>query len=302
MGVPDPTEGNALMTISEPQAAASFHVVNVDQATAWDGEEGEHWTEHADRYDAAVRRYDSYLVDAARLAEDDRVLDVGCGAGVSTRDAASVATAGRAVGIDLSARLVGEARRRSQRAGLANTAFVQGDAQVHPFESATFDVAISRFGAMFFADPVAAFANIARALHPGGRLVVLSWQELGRNEWVLAIRRTLAAGRTLPEPPPGSPGPFGLADEVAVRRILARAGFSNVELAPVVEPVLLGSDPEDAFAFVRGLGITKGLLEGLDITTRAHALEALKETLAAHATSDGVLLDGAGWLITGRRA
>lgn len=298
----EPNEGSALMIISEPQAAASFHVVNVGQATAWDGEEGEHWTEHADRYDAAVRRYDSYLIDAARLAEDDRVLDVGCGAGVSTRDAASVARAGRALGIDLSARLVEEARRRSQRVGLTNTEFVQGDAQVHPFESEVFDVAISRFGAMFFVDPVAAFANVARTLHPGGRLVVLSWQELARNEWVLAIRRTLAAGRTLPGPPPGSPGPFGLAEEVAVRRILARAGFSNVELAPVVEPVLLGSDPEDAFAFVRGLGITKGLLEGLDITTRAHALEALSETLAAHATADGVLLDGAGWLITGHRA
>lgn len=290
------------MTISGPRTGAPLHVVNLDQATAWDGEEGEHWTVHADRYDAAVRRYDSYPIDAALLVEHDRALDIGCGAGVSTRDAARVATAGRVLGIDLSARLVEEARRRSDAAGITNTSFVQGDAQVYPFESEAFDVAISRFGAMFFADPVAAFANVARALRPGGRLGLLAWQVLVGNEWVLAIRRTLAAGRTLPEPAPGLPGPFGLADEGAVRRILAEAGFENVALTPVVEPVLLGSDPEDAFAFVRGLGITNGLLDGLDNTTRGHALGALREALAAHATAEGVLLDGAGWLITGRRA
>ena len=290
------------MTISGPRTAAPLHVVNVDQARAWDGEEGEHWALHADRYDAAVRRYDSYLIDAALLVEPDRVLDVGCGAGVSTRDAARVATAGRVLGIDLSARLVEEARRRSDAAGITNTSFVPGDAQVYPFESEVFDVAISRFGAMFFADPVAAFANVARALRPGGRLALLAWQELARNEWVSAIRSALAAGRTLPDPAPGLPGPFGLADEGAVRRILAEAGFGNVALTAVVEPVLLGSDPEDAFAFVRGLGITNGLLDGLDDTMRGHALETLREALAAHATAEGVLLDGAGWLITGRRA
>ena len=118
------------MMVSETQTAESFDVVNVDQASAWDGQEGEHWTEHADRYDAAVRRYDPYLIDGARLAEDDRVLDVGCGAGVSTRDAASIATAGSALGIDLSARLIEEARRRSRATGLPNTTFVQGDAGV----------------------------------------------------------------------------------------------------------------------------------------------------------------------------
>ena len=287
------------MMVSETRTAESSDVVNVDQASAWDGEEGEHWTRHADRYDAAVRRYDPYLIDGAALAEDDRVLDVGCGAGVSTRDAASVATRGSALGIDLSARLIEEARRRSRAAGLTNTTFVHGDAQVYPFEREAFDVAISRFGAMFFADPVAAFVNVGRTLRPGGRLALLSWRELAANEWVLALRRTLAAG--LPEPPPGAPGPFGLADEGAVRRMLADAGFEDVGFLAVDEPVLLGPDTDDAFAFVSGLGITNGLLDGLDVSTRRGALEALRETLAARATADGVLLEGAGWLITGRR-
>lgn len=280
---------------------AEQHIANVEQASVWDGEEGDHWSDHADHYDAAVRRYDRYLIDGACLAEDDRVLDIGCGAGASTREAASIALAGSAVGIDLSARLIDEARRRSVTSAVSNTEFLQGDAQVYPFEAEAFDVAISRFGAMFFGDPVAAFANVGRTLHRGDQLAVLAWRELARNKWVGAIRDTLAAGRTLPEPPPGAPGPFGLADEGAARRILADAGYDNVEFVAVDEPVRLGADADDAFSFVRGLGITDGLLDGLDGPTGERALARLHGILAAEASPEGVLLDGGAWLITARR-
>src|ERR687893_824455 len=169
--------------------------LNAEMASAWNGEEGEDWAARADRFDAASAAFDAGLLDAAAVGAADRVLDVGCGAGVSTRAAARVAVDGHATGIDVSAPLLAGARRRSAAAGLTNTTFVQGDAQVHPFGSAAFDVALSRFGAMFFGDPVAAFTNLARALHPGGRLAVLSWQPPARNEWLLLLRRALAAGR-----------------------------------------------------------------------------------------------------------
>jgi ubiquinone/menaquinone biosynthesis C-methylase UbiE len=123
--------------ISKQRPAWSFEVANPEQAAAWDGEEGEDWASHADRYDAACRRYDPPLLGTAQISAGDHVLDVGCGAGVSTRDAAQAAAAGHVLGIDLSARLIEEARRRSQAAGLANTAFVQGDAQVYPFGRAS---------------------------------------------------------------------------------------------------------------------------------------------------------------------
>ena len=280
--------------VTEPRGA------NAEQASVWDGEEGEHWSEHADHYDAAVRRYDQHLLDAACLADDDWVLDIGWGAGATTRDASRVAVAGGAVGIDLSGRLVAEARRRSTAAGIANTTFLQGDAQVYPFGAEAFDVAISRFGAMFFGDPVAAFANIGRALHRGDLLAMLAWRELSGNEWVAALRRSLAAGRNLPEPPAGAPGPFGLADEALTRRILGDAGYDHVELVAVDEPVLLGIDADDAYAFVRGLGITNGLIEGLDHDARHRALDELRALLATRAGPDGVLLDGSAWLITAR--
>jgi hypothetical protein len=154
---------------------------------------------------------------------------------------------------------------------------------------------------MFFGDPVAAFTNLARFLPPGGRLALLAWQALDRNEWLALLRRTLAAGRSLPEPPRGAAGPFGLADPDDVRSILTASGFEAVDLTEVREPVRLGADEDDAFGFVSRTGVARGLLGGLDDDSRQAALKALRQELAAHATPEGVLLGGAAWLITARR-
>lgn len=199
-------------------------IANVEMAKAWDGEEGDDWTEFADRYDACGARTWRRFLDAELILPTDRVLDVGCGTGQSTRDAAGAAASGSVLGVDLSARMLELARERSRAEGLTNTEFVQADAQVHPFEEAAFDIAISRFGAMFFADRAAAFGNIARAVRPGGRLALLGWRELAENEWLIEFRDALAAGRTLPVPPNGGPGPFGLADPDRLRPVLVAAG------------------------------------------------------------------------------
>jgi SAM-dependent methyltransferase len=182
---------------------------NEEQASAWAGAEGQRWSVHAQRYDTASRRYDPHLITAARLAADSTVLDVGCGAGVSSRDAAVVAVEGHVLGVDLSPQLVEQARRRAAAAGLRNVDFECADAQAHRFPRGAFDVAISRFGAMFFADPTVAFRNIARGQRPGGRFALLAWRSLAHNEWISVIRSALAAGRTLPEPPPLHPGRSG---------------------------------------------------------------------------------------------
>ncbi len=178
------------------------------------------------------------------------MLDIGCGTGRSTRAAAWRATAGSVLGVDLSSRMLERAREQSRVEGLSNVEYVQADAQVHEFDADSFDLAISDFGAMFFNDPVAAFTNIGGALRPGGRIALLAWQPFERNEWLSAIFGALDAGRSLPRPPAGAPGPFGLAEENTVRRILDRSGLSDVELTPIVEPIFLGTDADDAWAFV----------------------------------------------------
>jgi SAM-dependent methyltransferase len=275
-------------------------IANQEMAAAWDGHEGDVWTEHAERYDLTGKRIWKAFLDRRPISERDRILDIGCGTGRSTLDAARLAPAGHALGVDLSARMLERARERSAAEGIANVRFVQADAQVHPFDD-TFDVAISSFGAMFFADPDAAFGNIGGALRPGGRLAILAWQELARNEWLTVLREALALGRDLPQPPPSAPGPFGLADPDHVRRVLDAAGFEDIHLEPIEEPVNLGADADDAFSFVLTFGIVEGLTQDLDAASRARALEQVHRALEAHDTGDGVLLGSSAWLITAQR-
>ncbi len=279
-----------------------MEIANVEAAAAWNGEEGERWTEDADRYDRASWRHWQHLVNSGLISSSDTVLDIGCGTGKSTRDAARIATEGSVLGVDLSAPMLELARERSRADGLSNVSYVQGDAQVHPFEVDAFDLAMSSFGAMVFGDPVAAFTNIGRGVRPGGRLALLAWRELARNDWLLALRGALAAGRDLPVPPPDAPTPFSLADPDRVGGILGAAGYEDIAFDPIDEPIEFGADADEAFAFTQRMGIVHGLTHDLDEAARAQALEELHQTLVAHATADGVLLGTSAWLITARRA
>lgn len=276
----------------------SEEIANVDMARAWDGEEGDQWTQFADEYDNSNRSIWARFLETDPIGRADRVLDIGCGCGQSTRDAARLAREGSALGVDLSSSMLAVAQRRADAEGVTNVDFRQADAQVHAFDPETFDIAISRFGAMFFENRTAAFANIAAALRPGGRLALLVWQDVTRNEWIMTVRETLAAGRDLPMPAVGAPGPMSLADQDDVRNLLSGAGFESVGFASIVEPVWFGTDAEAAYEFVGEIGIVKGLSDGLDSDTRAAAHERLRAALRAHETPEGVGFGSGVWLIS----
>jgi SAM-dependent methyltransferase len=276
-------------------------IANVEGAAAWDGDEGAAWARDWDRYDRALRRYHEGLFAAAAISDGERVLDIGCGNGQATRDAARATPGGHALGVDLSSQMIERARSLAQAEGLANVRLEQADAQVHPFETDGHDLALSRFGAMFFADPHAAFTNIGRALRPGGRLALVAWQGLEENEWLQTIRGSLAAGRALPSPPAGAPGPFGFADPDRVASILTAAGFEDIEVTASREPYWAGVDASDAFTFVIDTGPARGLLEGLEPDDQASARDRLRDAMTAHDTGDGVYLGSAAWLVTARR-
>lgn len=277
-------------------------VANVEMAAAWDGAEGDDWTEHADRYEASGRHIAPHLDFSALVSATSRVLDVGCGTGRLTLDAARVASAGRALGVDLSSRMLAYAHDRALAEGVGNAEFLRVDAQVHPFEPAAFDIAISMFGGMFFNDRVAAYTNVHRALAPGGRLALLAWRPLEENEWLLTMRAALALGRDLPAPPTGAPGPFGLADAGQARDVLGTAGFVDIDLTPVDEPIFLGRDADDAWTFaVHGMGIVRGLTGGLDAGDKQRALDNLRQAFEQAESPAGVLVPSAAWLITARR-
>jgi SAM-dependent methyltransferase len=277
-------------------------IVNVDQAEAWDGAEGQHWAAHHARFDATIAPHHQLLMAAAAVAPGERVLDIGCGNGLTSRDAARAAgPSGSVVGVDLSGPMLARAEQLTKEEGLDNVRFEQGDAQVHRFEPGAYDLAMSRFGVMFFLDPVAAFANIASALRSGGRLALLVWQSIEANEWISAMRAALAVGRDLPVPPPGAPSPFSLADTDHARRVLTEAGFTDVGFTPSERPFHIGADVDEAYEFVSGLVVIQFLLQDLDDATRSRALDNLRATMADHKTADGIEFDSAAWVITARK-
>jgi SAM-dependent methyltransferase len=278
------------------------NVVNVEQAEAWDGPEGEYWALNHTRFDATTGAHHDVLMAAAGLAPGERVLDIGCGNGMTSRDAArAVAPDGDVLGVDLSRPMLARAEELAKADGLANVRFEHGDAQVYRFERGAFDVAMSRFGVMFFADPVAAFTNIASALRSGGRLALLVWQPVEANEWISVLRDALAVGRQLPVPPPGAPGPFALGDTDFTARTLTAAGFTDVTFTGSQRPFVVGSGVDDAYGFTSGLRPVEMMLADLDDATRAQALDNLRQALAAHETPDGVALGSAAWVVTARR-
>jgi SAM-dependent methyltransferase len=250
-------------------------------------------------YDAELRRYHPRLRAAMDVGPDYHVLDIGCGTGLTTREAAKAAVFGSALGVDISAQMVAAARRLSEQDGLNNVHFEQADAQVHPFAAERFSLGISRFGTMFFTDPVAAFTNIARALRPGARLVQLAWQDRRHQEWDAAIRHALADGRTLPVPADGDP--FSLANPATAERLLTAAGFTHIQVTDVREPVYYGPDTEAACNAARSLRMTQDLLADLDPAQTEHALQRLLAILATHHTADGVWFDSRAWIITAHR-
>ena len=263
--------------------------------------ESEH-TPSPSGYDAELRRHNEVLRRSVGVQPHDHTLDIGCGTGETTRQAAHAAQAGSALGVDVSAPAIERARELARAEGLRNVTFERADAQVHRFPPERFDLAISRFGTMFFEDPVAAFANIRRALRPAGRLAMMVWQARERNEWDVAIHHSLGAADGCVLGASGLPDPFSLADPPTVKEVLQAAGFADVAFTDVHEPVYYGADVAAALEWTRGFTCTHELLKRLDPAAATHAVERLREALGAHLGDDGVWFDSRAWIVTARRA
>jgi len=277
---------------------------NASQIENWDGPSGQHWVAEAERYDRMTRSFGERIIEAVVPRPGERVLDVGCGNGaVALAASALVAPGGSVMGLDISGPMLAYARRRAEQADTASVSFRKGDAQVYPLPPASFDAVVSRFGVMFFDDPVAAFANLGRALKPGGRIAFACWRDLSVNDWLM-----VPAGAALQHVPmpdlgePGAPGPFSLADPDRVHHVLRDAAFAQIALEEVVRPMPMGSSVDDVLAFMRGTEMAQVLMTGVDPGTAEQAWTAIKAALQAHAGPGGITLAGTAWLVTARRA
>lgn len=276
---------------------------NQDQIDYWNGEAGHRWVAEQERLDAMMAETSLALLAAANPRAGERVLDVGCGCGsTAIAYAEAVGPAGRVLGVDVSAPMLGFARVRARNADVRVAEFVDADAAVYDFKGETFDLIASRFGVMFFADPAAAFRNLRAATKTGGRLAFVCWRDWRENEWV---RVPVGAVRphVPPQPPlgPDDPGPFAFANVGRVRTILADAGFDAITARPLDATGEFGDTLEEGVQYMMGFGPIARMLAPASELERARAKNALSQALAPYAAKGGPITFGlAQWLITAK--
>jgi SAM-dependent methyltransferase len=277
-------------------SAQSF---NEEQRARWNGIDGEFWTANQDRLDRTLAPVTAPLLAFAAPRAGTTAIDVGCGCGATTIEIArAVGPSGRVVGIDLSEPMLALAAERLRPFG--NTTCLAGDAAALPLIDLAADLIVSRFGVMFFGDPVAAFANLRTGLAAGGRLRFACWRPINENPWLqIPLHAVYEHVPGLPKPDPEEPGPFAFGDTARVTRILAAAGFTPPSFTPldIQIDIAAGGTLEDAAVQASFMGPTKRALADQPDEIRTAAIDSIRRALAPFASTAGVQLPAAVWLV-----
>jgi SAM-dependent methyltransferase len=272
------------------------------QIAFWNGQGAEMWVLRQAQMDASLAPVGAATLALAAPQPGEHVLDIGCGTGETVLTLAErVGPQGHVTGLDISAPMLGLARTRA--AGLANVTLVLGDAAAHAFPPEAADLLFSRFGVMFFGDPVAAFANMRKGLRAGGRVVFACWQEPRANPWATAALEAVAPFLAAPPvDPPGLPGQFAFGDANHVARILTAAGFTTPSFTPFQFQMPLGRTLDDAVQRASEFGTTGRALAEMAPERKAEAMVAIRAALAPMADAEGFVAGtGAVWLVCADR-
>jgi len=275
------------------------NIPNEEMAAVWNGVSGRAWVDEQALLDRAYEPIEQLLVEAVAATGARKVLDIGCGSGATTLAvASSLGSRGQATGVDISEPLISVARTRAQREA-SPAQFIRADAQTHPFQPASFDLMISRFGVMFFDDPAAAFANLRRAASPGGALRLVVFRSIAENPFMTTAERAAAPLLTgLPPRKPNAPGQFAFADAERVRRILEESGWSGVEFAPLdIACTIPAADLERFFTRLGPLG---QVLRDADEATRQRVIREVRAAFAPYLRDGEVRFTAACWMISAR--
>lgn len=273
---------------------------NEAQSRLWNARAGQNWVEQQAMLDRLFLPFEQSLLQAVQEGGVSEVLDVGCGTGATTLAVArSLEGRGSCTGLDLSVPMIAAARRRAQAAGLDNSRFIAADAQRYAFEPGRFDAMISRFGVMFFDDPVAAFANLRRAARPDAGLTFIAWRGPEENPFMTTAER--AAGPLLPElapRDPAGPGQFAFADAERVRTILAASGWRDVDIERLDVACTLSQDDLDVY--VTRMGPVALLLADLDPQRRSTVAAAVRRAFGVHVSDGAARFTAACWRVQAR--
>ena len=282
--------------------APAGHEENADQIAYWNGPAGGRWADRQAAQDILLGPVADILIDRAKPVSGERVIDVGCGSGATAiAFGRKVAPSGHVFGIDVSNPMLERARASAPKDLPID--FVLADATVYPFDPQSFDLLASRFGVMFFGDPVLSFTNMRQALRPSGRLAFACWREPRENPWMLAPSQAVYKHvPKLPPQGPEDPGPFAFASEERVNRILSAAGFTNIaiEPCPLSLDIAIGGGLDAAVQSVVGIGPSNRALEGQPAEIRAAAIQSIREMLTPLARGNTVPLAGSIWIVTAR--
>jgi SAM-dependent methyltransferase len=272
-----------------------------DQAKLWNGPAGRAWADTQAVLDALFQPFEGLLVEAAAAGPGGRVLDVGCGTGSTTLAVARLHGAtDRCIGIDISEPMIALARARAERDG-SPASFICADAQGYAFEAASFDMIVSRFGVMFFADPVRAFANLRRAASSAAELRFIAWRSPADNPFMTTAER--AAAPLLPNLParrPNSPGQFAFADRQHVDAILSESGWRGIEIRPIDVDCTM---PESGLIdYLSRLGPVGLMLREADEGTRKRVVETVRAAFEPYVHGSEVRFTAACWMVGARAA
>jgi len=271
---------------------------NIQQAALWNDGSGKAWAEMQPVLDRVLAPFEPLVVDTGYPGEGGNVLDIGCGAGATTLAMARrVGTSGRCVGLDISRPLVALAAERARAESLTNATFVAGDAQAYAFDPGQFDAVVSRFGVMFFDDPMAAFANMRRAARRGGKLAFVAWRGPADNDFMTAAARAAASFLPpMPQPDPVAPGQFAFADGARVKRILQESGWTSIEVERA--DVTCQVSESDLMAYATRLGPVGAALREVDPVTAQKITAALPSAFAPFVKDGTARFIAACWLVT----
>jgi SAM-dependent methyltransferase len=278
---------------------------NTEQITYWNEVSGPKWLRFQQELDQQLGELGRLAMERAAIRPGERVLDVGCGCGDTTLEIARrVGPDGSVVGLDVSTAMLDRALESARTKEVANVAFWNADAQTHALPPAAFDLLYSRFGVMFFVDPAQAFANLSRALHPGGRVSFVCWQALERNPW-MAVPMA-AAARVIPfspRPGPEAPGPFSFADPDRVRRTLGGAGFTDVTVEGRETTLAVGGSAalNATVEFLLEIGPVGAALRDAGPSFRPRVADAISRAIEPFHGAQGVRMTSAVWLVRARR-
>lgn len=276
--------------------------VNADMDDFWNGAGGEKWLLFQEAMDESLRPFGHQALAFAAICAGENVLDIGCGCGDTTIEIARrVGADGSVQGVDISAPILARAISQAEILAASNLTFERGDAQIFPLRSQFFDLVFSRFGIMFFDDPVAAFTNLRRAMKLGGRLVFICWQPVIDNEWVTVSLDVVARHITLPPPPgPHDSGPMSFGKPERVNSVLSAAGFTNITVSDFSPMFTIGHTIDQAVDFLTQMGPASGAIAKSDTSDRikSEITADLRNTLSDFSHAESVTLGAATWIVT----